>query len=734
MVRYAALIVAILCSSFMGAAQTPEDTVYSLKEVVVRAEAMLGSLHAVQHRTGASTYLDRRELRTFNTADIHRALQTVAGVTYYEEDGFGLRPNISIRGTSPQRSAKITVMEDGVLISPAPYSAPAAYYFPTVSRMEGLEVVKGSSQIQYGPFTTGGAINLISTSIPDSFSARASMQYGLFNSRQNHATVGKSSGQIGFLLEFANRASDGFKQLPNKGPAGFNTSDLMTKIRLSSKPYAWIDQYIELKYHRYEEKSNETYLGVTSEDFERDPYTRYAASQNDQMRAGQTQWMITHQARPARGHSITTQVYWNRVQRNWYKLDDVTFDGETLSIAEVMRDPYAFINHLTRLQGQTNTGPDALWLKANNRLYNAYGAQTRWNQHWYGSRGTRHQLEMGGRWHADNEDRLQWEDGYEMIEGELVETSAGLRGAAGNRISATSASAVYGLYKVTVGNWTFAPGIRHERINLKRTDFGESDPDRIGSALSVRGHQVSIWIPGVGFLYNWTPERSLFGGVHRGFSPPGNNPGQDPELSVNYELGARLQNASIRAEASLFFNDYSNLLGSDLAATGGTGSLDLFNAGSAHVGGVEALVRLKPISGKNYQAPLSFSYTLTDARFRSNFESSEDLWGTVRVGDRIPYIPIHQFNISAQFISPSLEFALNGRYQGAMNAVASGDSERLEPYFLIDAAIQWQLKPQVQVSMQLVNVLNNTYVASRVPAGLRPGHPFGLYAGVSIAL
>ena len=84
------------------------DSIQQLDEVIIRANTILGNKFVAQNRTGASYYLSSEELEKFANTDINRALQSVPGVNFYEEDGFGLRPNISLRGTSPQRSAKIT--------------------------------------------------------------------------------------------------------------------------------------------------------------------------------------------------------------------------------------------------------------------------------------------------------------------------------------------------------------------------------------------------------------------------------------------------------------------------------------------------------------------------------------------------------------------------------------------------------------------------------------------------
>ena len=270
------------------------DSIQQLDEVIIRVNTILGNKYVAQNRTGASYYLGTAELGKMGYMDINRALRTVPGVNFYEEDGFGLRPNISLRGTSPQRSSKITLMEDGVLIAPAPYSSPAAYYFPSVARMQAVEILKGSSQVQYGPFTTGGAINLVSTGIPDDFSAQLKTSLGSFNTGQVYTSVGQSSERIGYVLEYLNMNSDGFKRLGSNDNTGFDIYDLMGKLRINSKADAKTPQSLELKYHFYDEQSNETYLGLSEADFAANPYFRYAASQFDQMNADQRQIMLTH--------------------------------------------------------------------------------------------------------------------------------------------------------------------------------------------------------------------------------------------------------------------------------------------------------------------------------------------------------------------------------------------------------------------------------------------------------
>ena len=69
-------------------------------------------------------------------------------------------------------------MEDGILVAPAPYTSSSAYYFPTTGRINSVEVLKGPSSISQGPSTIGGAINMISTPIPEVNSGKFTQEFG----------------------------------------------------------------------------------------------------------------------------------------------------------------------------------------------------------------------------------------------------------------------------------------------------------------------------------------------------------------------------------------------------------------------------------------------------------------------------------------------------------------------------------------------------------------------------
>lgn len=710
------------------------DSLQKLDQVFINTKVIFGSKYVAQNRSGSAYYISPKELDKFGYSDINRVLRTVPGVSIYEEDGYGLRPNISLRGTSPERSAKISIMEDGVLISPAPYSAPAAYYFPSIARMQAVEILKGSSQIQYGPFTTGGAINLVSTQIPNTFKGSLKSSFGSFNTHQTHLKIGDSKSQFGYSLDYLKNNSKGFKDLLNDLNTGFDKNDIVAKFRLNSSESAKYQQALTFKFQYSDEVSNETYLGLTQSDFNLSPFLRYAASQKDQMTNKHQQFLLTHEINFSNFLKVTTSGYYNGFARNWYKLNDVVFNGDVVKIASILNHPTVYDSHMDIIRGDSNSDADALLVKANNREYVSKGIQTKLDFHWNGEQ-IFHDLEIGLRYHYDEEDRFQWKDAYNMTNGQMNLTTAAERGTDANRISSAKAFAGSVLYKLKYKNLTLSPGIRYEDIQLQRENFGSDDPNRVGTNRSIRDNYVAVFIPGIGMNYKFNNQTSVFSGIHKGFSPPGNTPGQKAEESINYEIGSRFNFKGLRGELVGFYNDYSNLLGSDLAASGGTGSLDQFNAGEVSVKGLELLLNYDLMEkNSTFSMPITFGYTLTDATFENNFGSDEDLWGEVENGDELPYIAKHQFNASISLEHSKFELHLNGRQNGAFRTTAGtetiNETNGIASNFIVDCSGKYHIKNNLSITGMVINMLDHTYAVSKVPAGFRPGHPFGIYGGI----
>ncbi|MCH9693225.1 MAG: TonB-dependent receptor [Gammaproteobacteria bacterium] len=726
----AGISAALLASPLMVSAQQPTDNVEEIDTVTI-----IGSQADVADVPGSAHIVNSEELAEFAQSDILRVLRSVPGVYVQEEEGFGLRPNIGIRGSGLDRSARIALLEDGVLIAPAPYAASSAYYFPTQRRMSAVEVLKGPASVAIGPRTTGGAMNLISTPIPDEMSANADLRVGDHSTLDAHVNIGDRGDRFAWMLETVQARSDGFKTIagPVGGDTGYDVKDYVAKLQFDSAPGSAVYQSLRVKLGYTDQLSNETYVGLTDTDFAANPYSRYAASANDNFQSEHEQYQATYVLDTDSLWRLEATAYRNNFQRNWYKVQSVGGEG----INDVLVDPATYAAEYGYLTGVTSPD-DAIQIRANNREYYSQGVQAKveWD---LGFGETDVLLNTGVRLHEDEEDRFQHQDGYRVDSGELVLTTAAAGGSQTNRVSDAQVTSLFVDSEIRAGDWIFTPGVRFENIELTRYDYATSDPGRAAEPTRVRTNTAQVVIPGAGALYRLNDEWRLLAGVHKGFNPPGPGSNADEESSVNFEAGMRYAGESLRFESIFFYNDYDNLVGTVTDSTGGGGQVgDQFDGGEVVVRGLEMSSDYSFGFG-SFAVPVGLQYTwTTEAEFKNAFDSGFDPWGDVQVGDELPYIPEHQLRATAGIEGERVRLSLAASYIGKMRTRADQgayvEQETIDSHIVWDAIATWQFTDSLSSYIKVDNLFDETYVAARRPAGVRPGLPRSAYVGLTFRL
>ncbi len=694
---------------------------------------------------GGVTFIDKEELEKFSHTDINRVLRVVPGVQIQEEEGYGLRPNIGIRGSGNDRNNKIVVMEDGVLMAPAPYAAPAAYYFPFTGRMEAIEVTKGAAAIKYGPSTVGGAINLFSTAIPDnedgSLSASLKVLGGQDATLRVHGHAGgwmplSQAWDIGILAETLQDRTDGFKTVDGGGDTGYKVQDYVGKLAFRSKAGSGLRQAFEFKVQVSDEHSDETYLGLTPADFAANPYRRYAASRLDQMNVDHKTFQATHRVDFDNNTNLTTTAYYTDTARAWYKINDVRQTGAPgwTSISNAISIP---ANSVERdiLRGVVD---GQIRVRNNNREYYSAGIQSVLGTTFL-TGDIAHFLEVSARYHQDEEDRFQNQDVYDMTGGQMTLVTAGAPGSQENRVGDAKAWAFFVRDTIDWGKLTVVPGLRYETIKLRRTDYALNDPARV-TPIAVLENSVDVLIPGISATYHLSDEWQLLGGVHRGFAAPGPGSTSDAERSVNYEAGLRYGAGEFSFEAIGFFNDYSNLLGTCTASTGGGCVIGAqFDGGDVDVKGLEVAAGYDAggLLGLGLKVPLGAAYTYTTSEFKTSFASGFGPWGTVTAGDELPYVPEHMLTVSAGLEGESWRTNLLVSYVDATRSRAGSGAipanELINERLIFDLSAEYDIAPGVTLIGIVENLTDEVYNVAFDPAGARPGKPRTILGGVKLS-
>ncbi len=710
-----------------GAASGESYTEPGIAAPIVYEEVLVtGGRDAIRTLAGSATFIDEETISKFDRADLNELLGQVPGVYIRFEDGYGLRPNIGIRGATSERSQKITLMEDGMLIAPAPYSAPAAYYIPNVNRMAAVEVFKGPAAIEYGPHTVGGALNLVTPNIPAKAGGEIDAAFGNNEFRKGRFVYGGRNEQFGFRLDALFFGADGFKELDSGGSTGFDRSDVNLRAQWRSDPSSAFPQQLDLKLGYADEDSDETYLGLTDSDFDDNPVRRYVASDHDHFQSRHEQAHLLHNIEFGGGLNLFTTVYMNRFDRSWNKFDGF-IDGPSPSL--VLAYPDIFLSEIALLRGEavsdvTNEST-IIDVTNNDRQYGSQGLETRLG-YVVDLGEVEHDIKVGLRYHHDYVDRDHKVRGLLMTEVGLASDGLGERYKKALNHAETTAWSAFIRDQLSFGKWNVNLGLRYEDIDGHFDDELNSTNTRT---------TTSVLLPGVGVFYQYNDWFGLLAGVNKGFSPAGPSAGEgvNPEQSVNYEYGVRITRDALRADLIGFFSDYSNLLGRCRASDSGCDVGQEFNGGKVEIAGAEFTLNYVADWFERVSFPIDLTYTYTESAFQNSFQSGFPQWGLVRAGDELPYIPEHQGRMQVGVAGYRWSVDLAVKYIGQMREMPGQDSygpgRSTRSLTTIGLAGSYAFTSNLTLRLIGENLTDQQEIVSRRPFGARPNTPRTIRVG-----
>ncbi len=672
---------------------------------------------------GSATVLSNEDLAKMVDTDIHKILSAVPGVYVRTEDGYGLRPNISIRGTAPDRSGKVTLMEDGVLIAPAPYTSASAYYFPTTGRIHAVEVLKGPAAITQGPSTIGGAINMISTPIPEANGGFVTQELGSDGLSRTHATYGVNNGTLSGLVEIHENSVDGFDSIMNMGgDTGFDKSDFLAKLSYTSGVHELTFKMLDI-----DETSNQTYVGLTQASFENNPRKRYGMSFYDVMNNDGEQTSFAYVG-DYEAFTLTATMWSNDYHRDWFKVDkanNTKAHGVEDGIDEVIAAANAGdANAQAILDGDLAV---TIKLKHNNRFYTNEGMQFNLSKE-IGNNA----ITFGYRDMEDSESRLQSYECTDQAAGgslsALVSCSTGFTGS-NNRLRTTTATSWFIQDTITMGALAVTIGHRSEEFDKVEIRWDDGVPTRTMLNSSYpKNSSGDYTTTGFGATYDMNENLKLVAGFHQGMSPVF---GGDAEQADNMELGFRYNKDVTALEVMYFASDYANLVGECKNSSGGDCEAgDTFSAGEVDVSGFEVTASTVIDGPDSISYPMAFTWATTSSEFQSSFDS--DYFGTVAAGDDVPYLPDSQLALVAGFVNLT---GLSGdmrlvKYGSTCSTAQCGAFENIESYTFIDLSLRQKLSENMSIYTVVENITDDVDIVSRAPKnGARSQKPKSIKVG-----
>jgi len=670
---------------------------------------------------GAATVLDMQRLKLVNPIGTQEMLEYVPGINGFADDGIGnSRISIGIRGLNPRRSSRVLILEDGVPIQPALYVYPNMYYNPPADRIDQIEVIKGSGTILYGPQTMGGVINYFTKRPRNQFGGVFKLTTGENGYNSLFTEIGGwGNGKLRPEIQLLLKKGDGFRE--NNGFEQINNT-LKLNYRSSSK------KNLYLKANFNYENSNATYTGLTQWSYENNP--QFNPKKDDNFKVLRAALDIIQSEKLSSNRSKSTTAFFSFFDRRWWRENDIFIKATDIESDNPTAQPYYSFGDLIRVgNGEDNFGILRSFYVAGlkqsyNIDHNLFGfsssMETGWRVYW--------ERFIDDRKTGFTSDSLYATNAREGVYFRGSGDSLEILGTSHHYETAAFSS--YISESIDFGTLTFRPGIRIEIFEQERVD-------RLAGSI-YQDNTLIVPLPGVAFSTKMLGTM-LFGGFHRGFTPPSSgalkilNFGEglensdldlEAEKSWNKEIGIKGKQWLLDYEIAGFHIDIENLV----AAGRGTA---FKNLGKVETQGVEVRTDFLFSNINSVLPNLGVAYTflsteVTDGTIKSNIQPVNS---DVSInGKELPYSPKHTLNIGLQF-NPvkNLLFRLDYKYvskvysdfqnleiEDDMTGYSLGISGPIPDYAIFNLSSNYQLSQKFKFFFSGKNVTDKKYIGSRL--------------------
>lgn len=707
-----ALTLAVLLAGGAPAFATPSPEAEAEGDAGERTLAtieVVGNREEKNTAEGTAEVLDQSVIVSSRALTVNEALRKVPGVTVRDEEGFGLRPNIGIRGSNPTRSTKVLLLEDGLPAMYAPYGDNASYYHAPIQRYQRIEVLKGAGLLRFGPQTIHGAVNYITPTPPDAFSGHVQVSAGTRDFGAVHASVGGK----GILVDFGYKRGEGARDNTD-----LEQGDLFAKYQVRFGEH----HALAVRANLLREHSQVGYSGITDAEY-RNFGADYYPFEHDLFDIRHTAFSLSHDWTPNDTLALLTSAYYTDFQRDWWRQSSTTSDTQCGT---------AFRN--ARFLGQAVDTNACASIQGRLRNYYTWGVDSRLSfaRSAFGTAGS---SEVGIRWHEEKQIRYQ-RNGTDprLRDGTLVE----------NNLRTTEALSAFATTSFDFGRIQLTPSLRHERI-----DFGRRNrlPGGLSGSESLRS---TTW----GLATNWRIGETLtaYASAHEGFAPPriedliagnGTAVAVDAEKSRNLEVGLRTRWLGIDLDTVAFRNDFDNQVvvgsiagGSTPLAQGETEYTGLeFAAGFNR----DALQRRE---GEVYaNLAVTWMPTADQTTVLRRVDTGAAANGSI-AGNRLPYAPELTGTFRIGYVKGAWDGSIEVQHVGRQFADfannrypvdGSGQFGEIDGYATWSATLNWD--PNLfgwSAFLTVKNLSDREYIVDRT-RGLLLGNPRQFVAGVRYA-